>query len=390
MILHCISNLMSGGAEAMLCRLVTRSATHGVGHQVVSMLPNGIFADELQARGIPVHNLCEQSDRSRLPAITRFAKLVRAIRPDVIQAWMYHANFIVSVAAPLYATRVPVIWNVRQTLPSLRGETPRTQLVIVGCAPMSWHPRAIVYNALTAAVDHEAWGYNSARRLIIPNGFDLARFKPDFEARSRLSRSLGLPEDALILGRVARLHPMKDFDTLFQAFNRVAASEKRAHLVLAGRGMNASEPELSALIGASSAKDRIHLLDETSRIDRIVPAFDIALSTSARSEAFPNVIGEAMACGVPVVATDIAESASIVNDPTRIVPPRNPDAFAARVLALLALSADERKRIGACDRARIEAAYPLDRITAVYEGLWQSTAAGLRSGRDVQADVVSS
>lgn len=369
-VLHIISNLMSGGAEAMLSKVARASTGLGVDHSVISMIDGGPVAKELAGAGIPVHFLGTRRSFGAALRVGKIRHLVREIKPDVIQGWMYHGNLAASTSANADGRKTPVIWNVRQSLRSLRNESLLTSMVILAGAAVSRAPRAIIYNSVRAAEDHERFGYSRARRVIIPNGFDTTLFQPDLAARAALVRSLDLPDDALIVGRVANFHAHKDYPTLFAAFAGIQRTEPRAHLVLIGRGLDTGNAAFARLFAALPSAAAVHVLGERSDVVRIMPAFDVMLSSSS-AEAFPNVIGEAMACGVPTVTTDAGDCRAVLGDPGRVVLIGDSAALARKALDLLSLAHEQRVEIGARDRVRVIANYSIEKIAADYVALWR-------------------
>jgi glycosyltransferase involved in cell wall biosynthesis len=369
-VLHIISNLMSGGAEAMLSKVVRTSARH-VHHIVISMVDGGAIADELVRAGIPLHHMGAHRNFGTISQFGALRRLVRQIQPDLVQGWMYHGNLAASAAAFSNGDRrIPVTWNVRQSVKTLRNESLLTAMAILAGAPMSCMPRAIIYNSQHAANDHEALFYSSARRVIIPNGFDTEFFRPDSRGRIALVDKLGLPNDAIILSRVANYHLHKDYPTLLSAFAAISQNNRRAHLVLVGRDVNAKNEALNKLISALPYPERVHLMGERRDIPQIMPGFDVLLSSSS-AEAFPNVIGEAMACAVPTVATDVGDCGDILGDSARLAGPRDPEALAEKALALLALDPVQRAAVGARDRMRVIERYSIEAIAAQYVALWR-------------------
>lgn len=182
-----------------------------------------------------------------------------------------------------------------------------------------------------------------------------------------------LADDVEIIGRVANYHPRKDFGTLLAAFFRIAQENLRAHLVLVGRDVTSENKALVDLIGTLTSPGRVHLLGERSDIAQLMPAFDLLLSSSL-IEGFPNVIGEAMACGVPTVATDTGDCGAILDDPSRVVPMRDSIALAQKTLDILSLDRQQRAEIGARDRARVVSQYSIGKIATEYVSLWQHVA----------------
>jgi glycosyltransferase involved in cell wall biosynthesis len=372
-ILHIISNLMTGGAEAMLSKVARATAKDDVEHVVVTMLTGGAVSDELADAGVRVLSLDTERSVRALAALGRIRVLIRSERPDVVQGWMYHGNIAATTAAAWLRPRPPVLWNIRQSLPTLEKEAPLTKALIGLGAPLSRFADAIVYNSVRAAEDHERRGYARRRRVIIANGFDTQLLAPDANARASLLRECTLPDDAIVVGRIGNFLVLKDYPMLLAAFARIAEANPRAYLVLIGRDVSEQNKALAALLETTPHRDRIRTLGERRDVARLVPAFDIMLSSSS-SEAFPNIVGEAMACGVPTVATDAGDCRQILDDAERIVPVGDAEALAKKALAILALPAADRAAIGAKDRTRVIANYSIDAITAEYEALWRRAA----------------
>jgi glycosyltransferase involved in cell wall biosynthesis len=388
-IVHVISNLGIGGAETMLVRLVREQAGKPISHSVVSFLPGGAYAEVLRELGTEVVEL--KGERS-----VRSANLLRPLgvalaqaRPDLVQGWMYHGNIAASLAALLRYHRAPVLWGVRQTLERLADNRPLTRGIILAGSALRFHPRRVIYNSTAAAEQHEAYGYPKAKRVTIYNGIDTRRFRPNLAARLNTRAALGLAPDAEVIGRVARNDPMKDHATLFKAFAQVAGQRPRAHLVVIGTGMDASDPELAQLARSTAASERVHFMGPQFKLEELVPAFDIAVSSSRMSEGFQNVLAEAMACGVPAVSTNIGEAATIIDDPARLVPRQNPEALAAAVMGVLDLAPERRRQMARRDRERIESRFEIGAAAAQFEEVWRSVIAE-RSGAHADAERSSS
>ncbi len=380
-IVHVISNLGIGGAETMLVRLVRELSGSGDRHTVVSFLPGGVYTEILRDLGTEVIEL--EGTRS-LQSIALWRPLGMALaraKPDLVQGWMYHGNIAASLAGITGWHRAPVLWGIRQTLERMRDNRPLTQCFILAGSALGFHPYRIVYNSTVAAEQHEAFLYPSAKRVTIYNGVDTKRFRPNMAQRIAMRGQLGLPADAEVIGRVARNDPMKDNATLFATFQRVAAQRPRAHLLVIGTGMDEADPELLELARATGARSRVHLLGPQFKVEELVATFDVAVSSSRYSEGFQNVLAEAMACAVPAVSTGIGEAAMIIGDPARIVRHADPDALAAALCAVLDLPVPERARMGAQDRARIEANFEIGTAAARFVDVWRAGDAEARTGK---------
>ena len=213
-------------------------------------------------------------------------------------------------------------------------------------------------------------GYAADRMLVIPNGFDLGAFRPDPAAGPTLRRELGIPAPAPLIGLVARFHPQKDHSTFFAAARRLHRTCPDAHFILCGDGITWENPELAAEADQAGLRGCCHLLGRRSDMSFIQAALDFASSSSSTGEGFPNVLGEAMASGVPCAVTNVGDSARIVGETGRIVPPGDPEALVRAWEDLLGLPPEARTALGVAARDRIARQYSLPAIAARYSALY--------------------
>jgi glycosyltransferase involved in cell wall biosynthesis len=351
-VLHVITGLAMGGAERMLVRLLAAMDRSRFRPRVVSLTDHGALGPEIAALGVPVDALGMRRGVPDPRGLLRLRGIVRETSPDLVQSWLYHADLIASLAgAPLLA------WNLRCSDMDFARYGASTRWTVRALARLSGRPDAVLCNAEAGRRLHESLGYRPRRWEVVPNGFDLARFRPDPQAGQRLRGMLGLPDQAVVIGHVARFDPMKDHATAFAALERVP----EAHLVCVGRGVP----------GASA---RVHALGERADVEALMAGFDMATLSSAFGEGFPNVLGEAMACGVPCVATNVGDAAAIVGDTGLIVPPRDAAALAAGWQRMIDLGAEGRARLGGAARARVEANWSIAAIARRYESIYASLA----------------
>jgi glycosyltransferase involved in cell wall biosynthesis len=377
-VMHVITGLSTGGAETMLLKLLS-AASAGMEHVVVSLGDEGTIGPRIAALGVPVHCLRLQRNVPNPFKALSILPLARRINPQLIQGWMYHGNLMASMAALALRDnaprnsgsrkQVPVIWNIRQTVYDLRIERWLTARFIRLGARLSAGPAAIIYNSQTSAAQHQDLGYRAERRVIIPNGFDYQILRPDEAARKAVRSELGVRDDTILVGLVARYHPMKDHVGFLKAAGMVVRSYPEARFVLAGTGVSSKQPELAEAIKQNELQNHVILLGERSDIPRLNNAFDIGCSVSW-SEAFSNSIGEAMACGVPCAVTDVGDSAYIVADTGLVSPPRDPQALANAIARLIAMGRSGRQQLGAQARKRIEIEFSLPAIVRRYEYLY--------------------
>jgi glycosyltransferase involved in cell wall biosynthesis len=283
---------------------------------------------------------------------------------------MYHANLLGLVAGKLAG--VPhVLWAIHSANQELTGFHALTRLVVRLGAPLSQYPEVIVSVAESGKGVHKAWGYDTSRMVVIPNGFDLELFKPRPEARDTIRRELGISPDCLLVGMVARWHPVKDFRNYFEAGKILLQRYPGIHFLAAGTGVSWDNPELARQIRETDLKGHLHLLGRRDDIPTLVAALDIGCLSSV-AEAFPCSAGEAMACGVPCVVTDVGDSADIAGDTGFVVPARNPEALARGLAQMVALGPDGRRALGQRARQRIQARFSETKMVETYESLYES------------------
>ncbi len=188
--------------------------------------------------------------------------------------------------------------------------------------------------------------------------------------KTKLKQDLGISESAIILGTVGRFHYQKDFNTFVKAAAILGEKYPDLHFCMCGPNINAENELLMSWINATSLQARIHLLGTRHDMHNILPAYDIFMSSSSCGEAFGNVIGEAMACAVPCVVTDVGDSAIIVDDTGTVVPPRDPVRLAEAADNLLQRSIEQREEIGLLARQRVAQEYSLPTIAKAYSDFY--------------------
>jgi glycosyltransferase involved in cell wall biosynthesis len=373
---HVITGLNTGGAETMLYKLLAASQAGGAGGagrfeaEVISLTDCGAVAEKIEALGVPVRALGMMRGLPNPAGLARLARWLRRRRPSLIQTWLYHADLIGGVIGKSLVG-VPVVWNVRSGDLTKVLDNRMTLLTLRACAALSRRvPDAIVSCSESATAAHVEIGYDAGKITTIPNGFDLAAFHPDAGARASVRRELGLGPDAPLVGLVARFDDLKDHRTFIRAAARLRAAVPAAHFLLCGPGVEWANEQLAEWIRVAGVAESFHLLGRRDDVPRLNAALDVAALTS-RSEGFPNVLGEAMACGVPCVSTDAGEARLIVGDTGLIVPVGDDEGLAAGWRKMLTLDAAARREVGEAARRRILERYSLPAVAAKYEALYE-------------------
>lgn len=369
-VLHVISGLPTGGAENTLLKLLSTMDRAEFEPVVLSLRDHGTMGSRIEEQGIRVLDLDIRGSLPTLNAIWRLRKIMNQVRPEIIQGWMYHGNIASWLAGHMMPGNVPVVWSIHHTIHDLKEEKPTTGLAIRLGARLSSTPCRIIYVATVSARLHERFGYNPSRTVVLPNGFDCDQFRPSTEARAGLRREIGVAEETTLVGMVARHHPVKDHANFLRAAGMLAAQRTRVEFVLVGKGLDPGNGNILQAIGRQGPGLRVHLLGERHDIPYITAGLDIATSSSC-SEAFPIVVGEAMACGIPCVVTDVGESSAIVGDTGIVVPPKDSAALAAGWMKLLDLGQEQRVRLGASARQRVVKHYSIASIARQYESMYR-------------------
>jgi glycosyltransferase involved in cell wall biosynthesis len=368
-VLHLITGLNTGGAETALYRLLGGTDLRRFPSVVVSLTGEGDLGPRIRALGVPVHALGMGGGAGRtLAAPARLLRLVRRERPDVLQSWLYHADLLGTAAARLGGVRA-LAWNLRcsQPAPGVSAQAPPPLLRLLRA--LSRIPDVVVANARAGRDFHAALGYRPRAWKLIPNGIDLDAFGPSPELRARTRHALGIGAEVPVVGMVARYDPLKDHETFLRAAAALRARRGDVVFVLAGRDVTDGNAALAARVEALGLCGAVRLLGPRTDVAALYPAFDVATLTSL-AEGFPNVLAEAMACGVPCAATDAGDAAVVLGATGPVVPPGEPEAMAAAWESLLAVPAAERARLGRASRARIEAEFSLAAAVARYESLY--------------------
>lgn len=372
-VVHLITGLNRGGAESMLAKLVGAMDRGRFRSVVVSMTGPGVLGPSLVESGTPVLSLGMVRGLPDPRGIARLVGVLRRYRPAVLQTWLYHADLLGTMAAA-WVRRPKLVWNLRCSNMDMGRYSRQSAATRRLLAVLSGRPVAIIANSEAGRGVHERLGYHPRRWEMIPNGFDLERFRPDPAAQVRLRRELGAAEDAPLIGLPARFDPMKDHGGFLAAAAILAQRHAAVRFVLIGRGLEPGNPQIAGPAAAAGIIGRLGLLGERRDMEMVLAGLDIATLSSAFGEGFPNVLGEAMACGVPCVATDVGDAAELIGATGIIVPPRDPAALAAAWLRLLELRPEERARLGAAARQRIAGSYALPAIIARYEALYTGLA----------------
>lgn len=363
-ILHCITGLSPDGAQQMLLRLSKQLVSEGHETMIVSLSSQEAFASEFEKLGIRVEFLGMNKGVPSLSAIVRLIQSIRSFKPNIVQAWMYHAN-LYSIIACLFCPGSLLVWNIRRSLYEYAQLKLHTRLTIRLCAALSRFVKACIYCTDSSQSQHARIGFRPKQSLVIGNGFDLDLIKPNHTGAEKLRSLTSIPAEAHCIGIVGRFDVAKDFPNFFAAAALVLQKFPATHFVCIGRGLENDNPTLSTLLQDFPHPDHLHLLGQQPAAHTLMSGFTVYCS-SARSEGFPNTIAEALASGVPCAVTDVGASRTIVSNFGRVVPPEDSTALAHALIELLSLPAEERKALGAAGRESMQKRFSITACCTQY------------------------
>ncbi len=381
-ILFVTTTLGTGGAERMMLKILQRLDRQLFEPTVVSLLDEGTIGRQIEAMGIPV--VCLRMDRIHRILVAPFllARLIRRNRFQLIQGWMYHGNLLAWAGRALAFSKAPLSFGIRQSLYGLARERFNTRWVIRGNALLSRRIQGCVFNSRFSLGTHHDFGFGGSNMLVIPNGFDLEAFAPRPQRGAALRAELGLGA-CPVVGMVARFHPVKGHHDFLQAAAIVYRRMPQTKFVLAGPGVHTGNLQLMAWAKDLGLLDAMVLLGERTDVPDLNNVFDIACLSSL-AEAFPNAVGESMACEVPCVVTDVGDCAEIVGMTGRVVRVGDPESLAAAMLELLEAGRQARESLGRAARLRIMEQFNMENVARQYERYFDSLCHGAGLERRAQ------
>src|SRR3954447_15240974 len=375
-IVHVITGLAAGGTERTMINVARGLDPRRFHSQVISLSNDRTLAGAVREAGIPLTTLDARPLRTLgVGPLLRVAQILRREKPDLVQTWLFDADMAGGIAA--WMTGVPVIWNIRASL-SDSGWRPlasslRLRLVARVCAAISGIVPRNIISCSRAGVNRNLRHYRQEKIRVIANGVDAALFKPDPIARAEVRAELGVEDGTPLIGMAARFHPVKDFETFFAAARRVIETHPHARFLLSGQGTDSENAALTRLIHSHGVQRSVLRLGFREDVARIFAALDVHVMSS-RSEGFSNVLVEAMAAGVPCVATDVSEARNVIGDTGRIVPRRDPAALADAARELIDLPQSEMASLRVRARQRVSDQFTLQSTLAQYAELYENVA----------------
>lgn len=327
------------------------------------------FGPRILELGVPVTSLNLRPGPSFFYGMMKLTKFLKQTNQDVVHTWMYHSDLLGGIAARLAGVK-HIVWGIRHTDLSLTKNKATTLAVVWVCAFASrWLPSCITVNSRVARDVHIRAGYFANKMVVIPNGFDIELFRPRYNARAELREILGLPHKNLVVGLIGRYHPQKNHLGFVEAMNSVHAIHPDVHFVLVGKGVDHENRELENSLERFQVRNNVHLLGLRRDVHRLIAGLDV-LALPSIGEAFPNVVGEAMACGVPCAVCDVGDVAWILGGCGEVAKHGDMEDLALALLKLIELPYSKREEIGTLARERVSNYFEIGKVVRQYEELY--------------------
>lgn len=349
-----VDSLAAGGAERQIVQIAVGLARKGHAADLVTLYPGGLFESQIpRIPGLSVRSL-HSVRRPRFferagqlgTSVRRLRRVINESRPDVVYSMLYVSNALAGLALGDPPTAPWVL--------GLRSDGSETTLKTAAfralCARLSPRATRVISNSSAGMEAHARLGFDLTHGLVVANGIDADAFVPQPAARSSMRRRLRLPAEAPVIGRVGRLAPAKNHPVFLRAAAALLRTRPASRFVCVGTGPRSYARRLRRLAAKLGLSDKVTWIENCAEMPLIYSVMDVAVSNSRGGEGSPNVIGEAMACGLPCVVTPTGESQNLVGDTGRVVSASSPAQLASAIDSLLTAGS----RPDACRRRIVE------------------------------------
>ena len=364
-IVHIITGLGDGGAEHTLFKICKYDIKNK--HIVISFKRYGKYFSLLSKLGIKVY--CINANFFSIHKFFFLINLLQSLKPDIVQTWLVHADFIGSIAARLAGIK-KILWNVRYSNIEINKSKLTTILIIKVLAKLSYIiPEIIVIVSKKAKKIYESKGYDKRKLRFIPNGYDSSTLKVSKSQKIDFQKKIKTKKKIPLIGYVARYDPLKDHLNLLNALSLIRLKGKDFFCILVGSNINKNKILINE-IKRLKLNNCIRLLGPVNNVSKVMNLLDIHVQSSA-SEGFPNVVAEAMLHKTPCVVTNVGDSSYIVGKTGWVVPP-NDSVKLAKAIEIAFNEIGTKNWNKKCNeaRVRIKQKFSLSKMIKSYNEVW--------------------
>jgi sugar transferase (PEP-CTERM/EpsH1 system associated) len=380
---HTIYAFKDGGMEQGLLNIINHGDASRFRHVVLCLTEAGAFTSRLRAPACRVVELHKRDGNDcRLPG--RIAGAVRQHGVNILHARGWPTLVETALAARLVGVRSTVYGFHGKTLEELRG-TSLTRRCVQKLMVRDYSRVMTLNCRMRAELAYEC-GLPESRISIIANGVDVDRFRPR-EDRSALRAMLGLPESRFIIGSVGRLDPVKNHEVILRAIHRLREQGRQAFLLLVGEGPQ--RPVLEREIKHLRLEQDVCMFGFSHQIPELLNCMDVYVQSSFY-EGFSNTVLEAMACGLPVLVTNVGGTPDLLNEETGGFFFRpDDDEHLASVILLLQQDSSQRLAMAHRARHRVVQDFFVQRMVHDYQVMYSELAGNCSTDQSLRARPLS-
>lgn len=368
-VVYLTGSLAVGGAETQLVTLANALSGAEFDASVVVFYPNGELEAQLDPCRVPVFS-AQKSNRWDVGGfILRLYRLLRCLQPDVLHSYLGPSNVFAAILSRLLPS-TSLVWSIRASDMDLNCYDWSWRATFAAERIMSSLPNEIVANSKAGRTHVVQHGFPAHRVSVIANGIDTEKFFPAPQLGRSLRDIWMGTDDQYLVGLPARLDPMKDHTTFIRSAAQLRSRGLKVRFVCIGEGEEKYRSRLKAEAAQLGLGDALIWAGRRSDMLNVYNAVDLIALSSAFGEGFPNVIGEAMSCGISCVVTDVGDAADVVGDTGAVVQRRSPEALANALHTQLLKSSEQRAALGDQARKRIESEFTIERMVAQTTSLY--------------------
>lgn len=366
-ITHIITGLGDGGAEHTLYKICKYDSKNN--HTVISLTGTGKYYSPLKKIGIKVY--CFEIKFFTILKFYSLIKLLKSLKPNIVQTWLVHADFIGGLASRVVGIK-NIIWNIRYSNLEFGKANLRTLLIIKILSKLSYIiPKQIVVVSKKSKSMYSIAGYDKSKFKFIPNGYDLSIYKNKLKIRENFQKKININKSIPLIGNVARFDPKKDHINLLKALSILKLKNIDFSCILVGSNINKKNIILVNEIKRLKLSKYVKLLDQNNNIVSVMNGLDIYIQSSSYGEGFPNVVAEAMSCRTPCVVTNVGDASFIVGKTGWVVSPNNSMHLASMIeKAIFEYYTKNWNKRCKDARSRIKENFDISKMLNSYNKLW--------------------
>ncbi len=359
-VLFLTRSLNYGGTEIQLATLATNLDQSVFSTSIVSYYSEGELVINIESAGIPFYTTNKSGRHDVIKFTINLIKIIYTVKPKVVYGFLYEPNIISAFLIFMFPS-IHVIFGIRNANMDLSKYDYFSRLSKKLESLSAHFADLIIANSEAGKEECLLRGFPKNKLVVIHNGIDTDRFHPDPGKRKQFRENFNIPKNAIVIGLVGRVDPIKDHANFIHAARILSTKYNNIFFLCAGARNNPYWNGLSELIESSRLGKRLIWVDACDTIEDVYNGLDICCLSSI-SEGFPNAICEAMSCGIPCVTTDVGDTRKIIRDTGIVVPPKDPEALATGLETMINFPVRKRKELGLLARTRIIQQFSVERL----------------------------